>query len=176
MSYHYDYLITENGIYEFTVEDVAGNITKESIEVTNINKIPPVITVGNYTDTLTNQDVTVELFLDKGWFEPSEGVKITNNGMRASYTFTENGEKLFVARDAWGNISKKLIVIDNINKIPPVITIAPYPTELTDQDITVYATVDKGYLNAYSYTFTENGSFTFIAVDAWVINLRRLLL
>lgn len=45
----------------------------------------------------------------------------------------------------------------------PVITIASYNTKPTNQNITVYASADKGTLNAASYTFTQNGSFDFIA-------------
>lgn len=48
---------------------------------------------------------------------------------------------------------------------PPVITIEPYSTEWTNQDITVKAKTSKGTLNQDSYTFTENGSFTFVATD-----------
>ena len=87
--------------------------------------------------------------------------------MRAVYVFTENGTKMFTSKDKWGNITTKIITIDNINKDAPSITIEPYTTELTDQDITVRASVNKGVLNATEYTFTKNGAFTFVAVDAW---------
>lgn len=50
--------------------------------------------------------------------------------------------------------------------VPPVITIAPYNTAPTTGSVTVTASVDKGRLNASSHTFTQNGSFTFIATDA----------
>ena len=174
LTYHVDYLITENGTYTFTVEDVAGNISSTDVVIENINKIPPVITVSNYTTVLTNEDIEVELLLDKGKFLTSGGwgvsgddIYVTNDGMRAVYVFTENGTKEFKARDKWGNESTKIITIDNINKDAPSITIEPYTTELTDQDITVRASVNKGVLNATEYTFTKNGAFTFVAVDGW---------
>jgi len=47
----------------------------------------------------------------------------------------------------------------------PIITIEPYLTNYTDQSITVNASTNEGTLNATSYTFTENGSFEFIATD-----------
>ena len=174
LTYHVDYLITENGTYTFTVEDIAGNISSTDVVIENINKIPPVITVSNYTTVLTNEDIEVELLLDKGKFLTSGGwgvsgddIYVTNDGMRAVYVFTENGTKEFKARDKWGNESTKIITIDNINKNAPSITIEPYTTELTDQDITVKASSNKGVLNATSYTFTKNGAFTFVAVDGW---------
>ncbi len=48
----------------------------------------------------------------------------------------------------------------------PVITIAPYTTEQTNKDITVTATVSNGVLVTPSHTFTENGSFDFVAQDS----------
>jgi hypothetical protein len=52
-----------------------------------------------------------------------------------------------------------------IDKTPPIITIENYDTSLTNQDVIVNATTNEGTLNVSSHTFTENGSFTFIATD-----------
>lgn len=50
---------------------------------------------------------------------------------------------------------------------PPTITIGAYNTQTTNGNITVTASTDDyGTLNATSHTFTENGSFEFIATDA----------
>jgi len=48
---------------------------------------------------------------------------------------------------------------------PPVITLDTYNTDWTNQDITVNASTNEGTLNSDSHTFTENGSFDFIATD-----------
>ncbi|NLC87272.1 MAG: DUF5011 domain-containing protein [Clostridiaceae bacterium] len=48
----------------------------------------------------------------------------------------------------------------------PIITISNYITTPTNQDIVVTATTNEGTLNRTSYTFTDNGSFTFVAIDA----------
>ena len=52
-----------------------------------------------------------------------------------------------------------------LDKTKPVITILPYSTDPTNQDVTISALTDEGSLNAASHTFSENGSFTFIATD-----------
>ncbi len=52
-----------------------------------------------------------------------------------------------------------------LDKTPPVITVAPYETAPTNKPITIQATVDEGTLNISTYTFTENGSITLIAID-----------
>ncbi len=67
-----------------------------------------------------------------------------------------------------GAIAKSLTltnVITVVDTTPPVITIKPYNLNPTDQNITVVASTNEGVLNFSSYTFTQNGSFEFIATD-----------
>ena len=69
-------------------------------------------------------------------------------------------------RDAANNTSTALAVTAfTVDATPPIITINPYPTSTTNQDITVTASTNEGTLNATSTTFTANNSFTFIATD-----------
>ncbi len=48
----------------------------------------------------------------------------------------------------------------------PVITVAPYTTTPVNTDIIVTASTNEGTLNTTSHTFTANGSFDFVAIDA----------
>lgn len=71
---------------------------------------------------------------------------------------------------SYGN-DPRTYTVNVIRQLPadttlPIITIASYLTTPTNQNITVTATTDEGTLNTSTYTFTENGSFTFIATDA----------
>jgi len=52
-----------------------------------------------------------------------------------------------------------------IDKTPPTITINSYNTKPTNQNIIVTATTNEGTLNSSSHTFTQNGSFDFVAID-----------
>lgn len=52
-----------------------------------------------------------------------------------------------------------------IDKTPPIITIGSYNTGKTNQSITVTASANEGTLNFENHTFSENGSFDFIATD-----------
>jgi hypothetical protein len=56
-------------------------------------------------------------------------------------------------------------IVCTANTTPPIITIDAYDTTPTKDDVVVTASTDKGILNATSHTFTENGEFTFIAID-----------
>lgn len=49
--------------------------------------------------------------------------------------------------------------------IPPVITVDTFPIDPTNQDVTICASTNEGYLDEACHTFTENGSFDFIATD-----------
>ncbi|RHW43390.1 hypothetical protein D1B31_01635 [Neobacillus notoginsengisoli] len=146
---------TENGEFEFLFVDRAGNTGSAQVKVENIDKVPPVITISEYTTDWTNQDITVTASMDE------EG---TLN--EESYTFKENGSFEFVATDLAGNVTRLTVVITNIDKIAPEITVKPYNTDWTNQDITVEVSMnEEGTLNATSHTFTENGTFIFVAKD-----------
>ncbi|MEH7248345.1 Ig-like domain-containing protein [Neobacillus niacini] len=145
---------TENGTFIFIATDRAGNITELPVTISNIDKVAPEIIVEDYTTNPTNKDITVSVSLN----EPG---KLNQE----SYTFTKNGEFEFIATDRAGNETKKLVKITNIDKVAPVITVISYNTSPTNQDVVVTAETNEGTLNQTSHTFTENGSFSFIATD-----------
>ncbi|MDQ6423638.1 DUF4082 domain-containing protein [Paenibacillus sp. LHD-117] len=73
---------------------------------------------------------------------------------RASQFVWSSDKSVYQVRDNWGTA---------VLKDAPVITIGDYITTPTNQDITVTASTNEGTLNAVSHTFTENGSFDFVA-------------
>ncbi len=144
---------SENGSFKFVSIDDAGNESSQDITITNIDKIAPIIEIGIYDTNPTNQDITVSA-------STNEGVLNTD-----SYTFSANGSFDFVATDPAGNSTIYTVTINNIDKIAPVITIDPFSTAWTNEDVVVSASTNEGVLNATSYSFSENGSFDFIATD-----------
>ncbi|HEX9060568.1 MAG TPA: S-layer homology domain-containing protein, partial [Clostridia bacterium] len=123
------------------------------VVITNIDKVPPVITVNPYSTKLTNQSITVTASTNEGTLKES------------THTFDQNGDFTFEAADAAGNTSSNTVKITNIDKTPPVITIDPYDTAAKYNSITVTASVNKGKLKESSHTFTKNEDFTFEATD-----------
>lgn len=105
------FTVTENGMYEFKVYDNAGNETKGEVEITNIDRVLPVITIDPYETEWTNEDIIVSATVDKGTLN------------QESYTFTENGSFTFIATDEAGNISEQTVEITNIDKVKPTIKI-----------------------------------------------------
>lgn len=147
---------TANGSFTFTATDKAGNTTSQTVTIANIDKTAPTITLGNYDGTTpTNKDVTVTATTDSD---------ATLNS--TSHTFSANGSFTFTATDQAGNTTSKTVTITNIDKVAPTITLGNYDTSPTTKSVTVTATTDSGAtLNATSHTFTQNGSFDFVATD-----------
>jgi hypothetical protein len=130
---------TENGEFTFTATDAAGNVTNNTVTITNIDITPPVITVGSYTTDPTNKDVVVSASTNEG----------TLNA--ASHTFTENGEFTFTATDAAGNVTNKTITITNIDKVAPTLTVQANKNSLFPPN---HKLVDIGF----SWNAQDNGS------------------
>jgi len=163
--------ISQEGKFYLHIEakDKAGNLHKRTMGEYHIDKTPPVLEITQNPTTPTNKNVVITVKAnDTGSgikeVELSDGRKITQT--ETTITVEENGVYTFKTVDNAGNETTKSITVSNIDKVPPVITIEPYETNWTNKNITVKAKVDKGTLNKTSHTFTENGSFEFVATDA----------
>jgi len=162
------YTVTENGSYIFKVSDNAGNETEGTVVIDNIDKKLPTLELTSDKTKPTNQDVVITATAS----DTDSGIKeiILPDGSEVkeeskTYIVSENGSYTFKAIDNAGNEVEKTIEVTNIDKVPPVITVEPYETNWINQDIIVKVSTDKGELNQESYTFTENGTFTFVAKD-----------
>jgi hypothetical protein len=158
------YTFVENGNFTFEFVDTAGNVGSVDATVTNIDKVAPTATIAYSKVDPTNQDVVATI-------TPSEEVTITNNGGSTSYTFVENGSFTFEFVDKAGNVGSVDATVTNIDKVAPTATIAYSKVDSTNQDVVATLTPSEAVtiLNnegSTSYTFVENGSFTFEFVDA----------
>jgi peptidoglycan/xylan/chitin deacetylase (PgdA/CDA1 family) len=149
-----EHLFAANGTFDFVATDGAGNITTQTVAITNIDKVAPVISIDGYVTTPTNQDIMVYATTGKGTLNAD------------SHLFTENGSFDFIATDDASNTSTKTVTITNIDKTAPTITLGGYTTSPTNQNISVSASTNEGTLNAGAHEFTANGSFDFVAQDA----------
>ena len=143
----------ENGTYTFSFTDLAGNAGSVVATVSNIDKAIPVITVAPYMTTPTNQNITVTAVTDKGTLNAD------------SHLFTANGSFDFIATDEAGNVTTQTVTISNIDKVAPVIAISNYDSTTPAKTLTVAALTNEGTLNDINHTFTNNGSFDFVATD-----------
>lgn len=135
------YEVTENGSYEFIIEDHAGNQTKRTINVTNIDKTAPTGTFNQPSKSWTNQDVTLSV---SGITDIGSGFKhvVLPNGQTvrstsASYVVTENGTYTFELVDNVGNVFEKVFIIDNIDKSAPTASFTKTPSGFTTSDVEI---------------------------------------
>ncbi len=83
-----------------------------------------------------------------------------------TYEFTENGSFTFEFVDKAGNRGSATAKVDWIDVIPPIATLTYDNSVLTNKDVTVNISFNEegsvtNNSNSKTYTFTENGSFTF---------------
>ena len=129
----------------------------------------PTAGVGYSITTTTNQDVVARLI------NPSTNITITNNGGSDTYTFTKNGKFTFEFVDENGIVGTSTAVVDWIDKEAPTARLEYSTTDKTNEDVTVRlipseevtvlnngeASVENPNVDPFTYTFTENGEFTF---------------
>lgn len=94
---------TENGTFTFTATDGNGGSVERIVAIDNIDKTAPVITLGDYPSTLQDAAITVTATTNEGTLNT------------ASHTFQMNGSFSFIATDAAGNVTTKVVTITNIN-------------------------------------------------------------
>ncbi len=159
------YTFTENGTFTFEFTNKKGVKGTATAEVNNIDKTMPNASIKYSTTEPTNGEVIATVTFDK------ENVTITNNGGSNTYTFTENGTFEFEFVGPAGNTGTAIAEVNWINKEAPVGTITYSAEYKTNQDIIATITFNKENVTITNnegnntYTFTENGEFTFEFVD-----------
>ncbi len=163
---------TENGSFTFEFVDKAGNKGTATATVDWIDKTPPKAEVQFSTTEPTNENVVATLSFDKNVTILSEDVQIVENPIDKSktITFLENGSFELKFVDDLGNIGTKTISVDWIDTEHPTAEFEFNTTNLTDsavvatlkpsEEVTVTNNGGKD-----TYTFYDNGSFTFEFVD-----------
>lgn len=164
---------TENG--EFTFEFVDNNGKKGSARalVDWIDKTPPKAEVIFSTQELTNENVVATITFDKDNVTIlSNDIELAENPVDGSktITFLENESIELKFQDELGNIGTKTINVDWIDIEPPTAEFEFSTTSLTDKPIVATlvpseeVTITNNNGNN-TYTFEENGEFTFEFVD-----------
>jgi len=158
------YTFTQNGTFEFTFEDVAGNTGSAIATVNWIDKVAPTAEVSYSVSSPTNQNVVVTL-------HPSKDVTITNNGGASQYTFTQNGAFEFTFEDVVGNTGSATATVNWIDKIAPTAEVIYSVSNPTNQNVVatlvnMSESVTVTSAGGNSRTFTQNGIHTFTFQDA----------
>ncbi len=160
------YTFSDNGSFEFQIQDKAGNISVVLATVDWIDLVPPTALISYDKETLTNDNVVASIISE------SEAITVLNNGGKRTYTFTENGSFQFQIQDAAGNVNEIEAKVDWIDKVIPTVKVDYSTMKETNQPVAVTIqglNKDISIINNNgkdTYTFLENGKFTFWYQDS----------
>lgn len=173
---------TKNGDYEFEAVDLVGNVSKQTISISNIDTEAPTLKVTPNTTDYTKNNVllTVEA---EDILAGLDYIKLPNGDIINESTFefevTKNGDYEFEAVDLVGNISKQVITVSNIdNEAPTLSTTLTYNDNYTEAILKIEATdllsgvsnitLPDGQIidtNTTSFKITKNGDYKIVVTD-----------
>lgn len=161
---------------QFRAVDLVGNQTVSNVYTITVDATDPVITHDYDSSVFTNQNVVISVTFTDEHSDISEQLYRINGGnwqtCGSSVTITENCTLELKAIDVAGNEVVENVVINNIDKALPVITVAPYVNE-NDKVITIKADIaDAGVsgLTENQYYSLDNGvSWEIFDPDAGIV-------
>ncbi len=163
---------TENGEFTFEYVDDNGNKGSTTAKVTWIDKTAPKLDVTFNTTAITNEEVVATLKFDKNVTILSKDVQIAINPVDNSktITFLENDTVELEFMDDLGNIGKKTISVNWIDKTAPTAEVEYSTIHLTDKAVTAKLKPSEPITitnngGSDEYVFNDNGEFTFEFVD-----------
>ena len=137
------YIVNENDVREFILEDNIGNTRVLKVNVSNIDNDKPEADMRMSTEEMTNQDVVLHLenLRDVGT-SGLKSVTLPNGIVKTSfediaYTVSSNNIYTFILEDKAGNVTEKVFDVKNIDKLAPTADISQTPTSFTNQDVTL---------------------------------------
>ena len=107
-------IYTDNKKEDIVIKDLAGNSKTIPIEINNIDKTKPILTITYNLSELNNNKVLVTIVGNEE-LQEIEGWTISEDKKTLSKTYTENGLDEIQVKNLIGNISKKKILINSIN-------------------------------------------------------------
>ncbi len=142
------FVVNENGTYTVFARDSAGNVSLETIEVSNIDMEAPVIkaTPSKVDPVNTEIDVDVEVtenvsVAEVKWAAGNRAAAFFKDGGTIlegeSFVVSENGTYTIYARDTAGNESVHTVTINNIDMVAPEITLTPSRIDPVNTEIDV---------------------------------------
>lgn len=161
------YPVSQNGTYTCKIRDVAGNIEKASIEITNIDRLLPEGELLPDSVDWTRDDIELTLNADDAAASPEDGKsgledkaylwgaadsdgvllwELDADGNEAwtdatTYPASQNGTYACQIRDKAGNISEERIEVTNIDRTAPEIK-AEHPTWYSGETTVTWSGLD----------------------------------
>ena len=154
-------IFDDNGSVWFRGTDAAGNVSDViKHEVTNIDKVAPVLTISGNAEGWTNGNVVLKAAASEAdcvieYQKDGEWAAYTDDGV----TLEENGLVSFKVTDKAGNVTYQSEEVKFIDKVAPVLTTS-YDSAWTEDPVTVYAAVKE---EGVTITYQINGQGEWLA-------------
>ena len=103
----------QNTTEEITVKDLAGNATKQTIKIANIDKQKPTLKIGYSPKDLTNKDVIVTITANKE-LQVISGWTLSKDKKTLTKVYKQNATEEITVKDLAGNEVKQAIKVANI--------------------------------------------------------------
>ncbi len=180
----YTHSVTENGIYTIFAQDASGNKAEKTVEVTNIDKTPPALSVSIASSDRAQAVLSIESSDNVGLASVmADQTPVTlDAGGKAQFIAKENREYVVTAIDQAGNTERKSVTVSGLDKTPPEITVSIQDSDkytqskqvtltVSDSESSIAAvTVDQQALaknqdGTYSFTATESKTYVVEASD-----------
>lgn len=123
----------ENGIYNVSFVDYAGNTTMVPVEISGIDRTAPELTISDRVDTGHTASVNATVNESCTLTYRNTSVDL-NPGETHGITFNDNGTYELIATDRAGNESKRTIVVGHIDKILPSVSFNPNTVHILQND------------------------------------------
>lgn len=107
-------IFEENQRFTFKVQDLAGNLVEETVDIDNID-----ITSPNAEITYSTEELTKDLVVATIRSADSDTINILNNRKNNEVKFKDNGTFSFYISDEAGNTAYVKASVNNIDKEPP---------------------------------------------------------
>jgi hypothetical protein len=179
------YTVTANGTYYVYAKDLAGNIAKKAVTVSNIDKEAPVITVEEMSSNYTNKAYDIKFSATDNlsgvlYYTVSLNGNLGKDGITGTDTtfeVTENNLYYVYAIDRAGNIAKKEVLISNLDFTPPMGTVSfvnglevPNGSTIWTDKVTVYVSAsDNIALATDAYNF-DSDRYAAIESKVYTVN------
>lgn len=160
--------ISENGAYSIVLYDKAGNKAVKSFNVKNIDTVAPTLKSVTYsadTAVRTARPVTATLTFSKDATitsaKPMENGTLTADDYSVNYrsatiTFTKSGTLELEFTDAYGNVGKGVVAVNNIDTTPPrVVPHVSVASDLTSAEVTFTKDTNPDNGKVSQHTETE---------------------
>lgn len=147
----------QNEQEEIIVKDLAGNETKVTITVNNIDDLTaPQADIQYSTTEATNKNVTVTIVANEK-IQKVESWTLSEDELTLTKEYTQNGEEEITIKDLAGNEKIIPIKIENIDKTLPEAQVEYSTTELTNNTVTVKISVNEKVQQLEGWTLDEEG-------------------